>query len=339
MAPSYKGETCIVGTQAPTTFVGAIHDRERQQRRKAPHPPPNNPQNVPNLTAQTNSPGKIDPMPRLAPILLATLLATTAQADEGYTLGLDLQADDADGFAATAFAILQVGEDTSISGALGRSTAGVSQASDPESIYADLGIDHSFGLLGVRLNASYWGDSDVLDSKDLTASVYLSGDRGSVGLEYEDRSLEFQLPPLDFFYRTSFPFDATGWGLNARFDVSDTVTLYASGKDYDYSVAFLQEPSDRIQPLIVISRLSVLSSLSDWRISGGITVEVGDKELGLDVSKWEGAITGSSNDSVTASFLTPLSRRVDLEISLGADRSELFGDATIMGLRFFYYGN
>ncbi len=277
-------------------------------------------------------------MLRLAPILLLTLLAATAHADEGYTLGLDLQADDADGFAATAFAILGVGENTSISGALGKSTTDLSQAANADSIYADLGVDHSFGLIGVRFTAAYWGDPDVLDSKDLQASVYLSGERGSIGLNYEDRSLEFELPPSDFFNRTSFPFDATGWGLNGRLEVSDNVTLYASGMDYDYSVAFLQQSSDRIRPLIVVSRLSVLSSLADWRVSGGIGVDVGEQRLGLDVSRWDGAITGSSNESITASLVTPLSLRVDMEIAIGADRSELFGDATVATLSFFYYG-
>ncbi len=278
-------------------------------------------------------------MLRLAPILLATLLATTAQADEGYTLGLDLQADDADGFAGTVFAVLLISENTSISGGLGKSTTDVSQTFDADSIYADLGIDHSFGLFGVRLTAAYWGDSDILDSKDLRGALYLSGDRGSVALEYEDRSLEFELPPSDFLTRTSFPFDAEGWGLSARLDATDDVSLYASGMDYDYSVAFLQQSSDRIRPLLVVSRLSVLSSLADWRASVGVTVDVGENQLGLDVSKWKGAVTGSSNESITASFLTPISHRVDLEFSLGADRSELFGDATVMGLRFYYYGN
>ena len=278
-------------------------------------------------------------MQRLAPILLATLLATTAQAEEGYTLGLDLQADDADGLAATAFAVLLVGEDTSISGGLGKSTTDVSQAFDADSIYADLGVDHSFGLFGVRLTAAYWGDSDILDSRDLRGAVYLRGDRGSVALEYEDRSLEFELPPSDFLSRTNFPFDAEGWGLSAGLNVTDDVSVYVSGMDYDYSVPFLQQSSDRIRPLLVVTRLSVLSSLADWRVSGGLSVDVGDKELGLDVSKRKGAVTGSSNESLTARFLTPISTRVDLELSLGADRSELFGDATIAGLRFYYYGD
>ncbi len=277
-------------------------------------------------------------MLRLALILFATLLAAAAQADKGYTLGLDLQADDADGFAATAFAILLVGEKTSISGALGKSSTDLSQAANADSIYADLGIDHRFGLFGVRLAAAYWGDSDVLDSRDLQGSVYLSGEHGSIGLSYEDRSLEFQLPPSDFFARTSFPFDATGWGLNGRLELGDNVTVYASGTDYDYSVRFLQQSSDRIRPLIVVSRLSVLSSLADWRVSGGIGVDVGEKRLGLDISRWKGAITGSSNESITASFLTPLSMRFDMEVAIGADRSELFGNATVASLSFYYYG-
>lgn len=276
---------------------------------------------------------------RLLLTLAMAMFAATAIADGGYLLGGDLQVDDADGIGVTGFGQLSVGEDTSISGALGRSTVDVaSDLPDSDSVYADLGIDHRFGLFGMRFTAAYWGDSDLLDSTDLRGSVYLRGEHGSIGFDYEDRDLEFQLPPLDFLNRTSFPFTAAGRGLSARLNVSDTVTVYASGMEYDYSVPLQVQESDRIRRLILISRLSVLSSLVDWRVSGGIDIEVGEKVLGLDLSRWEGAVTGSSNDSVTLRFLTPVSKRVDMELSLGIDESEIFGDASIAGIRFYYYG-
>ena len=133
-------------------------------------------------------------------------------------------------------------------------------------------------------------------------------------------------------------FTATGRGLNARLNISDSVSAYVSAMEYDYSVAFQTQESDRIRRLVQISRLSVLSSLVESRVSGGIDIDIGDKVLGLDVSRWEGAVTGSSNDSFTLRFLMPISSRVDMELSLGVDQSELFGDASIGGIRFYYYG-
>ncbi len=276
-------------------------------------------------------------------ILLTSLLTTVAVADDAYLLGVSLQADDEDGFGVTAFGSIDFAEKTTLSAALGRSTVDLTSdertgTDGSDSLYADLGLDHRFGMLGVGVGASYWGDSDLLDSRDLRGSVYLSGEMGSIGLTVEERDFEFQLPPFDFLQRTSFPFDASGVGINARLKISDAVDVYASHKSYDYSVDFSPLESDRIRPIIVISRLSVLSSLADTQTSFGVGINVGEQEIGLNVTTWDGAITGSRNDSYSVSFLTPISLRVDMEIELGTDRSDVYGDVTVASLRFYYYG-
>lgn len=277
-------------------------------------------------------------------VFLFALLPMTAVADGGYLLGLSLQADDADGLGGTLFGDVDLTTKTSLSGALGLSTVDLTGGDrtggdGSDSVYADIGIDHRFGLFGVGLGASYWGDSDLLDSRDLRGQVYVTGELGSIGVEFDQRDFEIQLPPFDFLERTAFPFDATGVGINARLSPSDKVDLYVSHRQYDYSVDFSPLESDRIRPILVVSRLSVLSSLADSRTSAGIGIGIGEKRLGLDFSTWDGAVTGSRNDSYSLSFLMPIGMRVDLEIEVGTDRSELFGDVNVASLRLFYYGS
>ena len=55
--------------------------------------------------------------------------------------------------------------DTWLSAGLAKSTVDLGRGLDLESVFADIELDHYFDPVGVRIGASYWGDSDILDSQ------------------------------------------------------------------------------------------------------------------------------------------------------------------------------
>ena len=58
-----------------------------------------------------------------------------------------------------------------------------------DTILTDVGIDYWVEPVGVRVGGPYWGNSDILDSKDLRASVYARGKVGSISLDYQNAIL------------------------------------------------------------------------------------------------------------------------------------------------------
>jgi len=60
--------------------------------------------------------------------------------------------------------------------------------------------------------------------------------------------------------------------------------------------------------------------------------------LQLDVAKWRGAFDASDSRSATISFLTPMTDRTDIEISLGYDDSDLYGDVVVLSVFLYFYG-
>ena len=67
-------------------------------------------------------------------------------------------------------------------------------------------------------------------------------------------------------------------------------------------------------------------------------VNFGLQRWQLDLAKWRGAIDGGDNRSVTIAFLTPMTDRTDIEISLGYDDSDLYGEVTVLNLFLYFYG-
>ena len=107
---------------------------------------------------------------------------------------------------------------------------------------------------------------------------------------------------------------------------------------YDYDVPLRLDASDRLVSILSISRLSLLSSLIDWRVSAGIAKDIGTTQLSFDVARWRGSIDGSDNRSATIGVTTPLSERTDIEVRLGFDSSDLYGDVTVLTVLFYFYG-
>ena len=270
---------------------------------------------------------------------LVVLAGATAAADErGYFLGAGIDVDSADGIAGSALASVELGEKTWLSASVARTNVELPRSLEAKTWYADLGIDHQFDPVGIRLGIAYWGDNDFFDSLDIRGSIYVRGERGSLSLDLESRDFELDIPPIFDRPARDVGFGAAGLGLSMRYGITENVDLIASGMSYDYDVPVRAEDSDRLLSLLSISRLSLLSSLIDWRASAGIGIDIGASRLTFDVAGWQGAVDGSDNASATIGFLTPLSLRTDIEVRLGIDDSDLYGDVTVLSVYLYFYG-
>lgn len=265
--------------------------------------------------------------------------AAPALAEAGdFLLGGGVEADSEDGFAAALIGDVAIGESTWLSGSVSHSDFELPSGETIDNLYADVGIEHFFDPVGVRLGAAYWGDDDLLASSDLRAAVFARGGKGYLALNGEYREFDFFVDGGRFFASRNVGFDATGFGLSGSLDVSPGVRLRAAGTAYDYSVDFRFGDTARIRNQLLLSRLSVLSSLVDWRASAGLAIDAGSSSWQFDVSRWIGAIDDSDNVGATLSFLTPMTDRTDIEIALGYDDSDLYGDIAFLSLYVFYYG-
>lgn len=269
----------------------------------------------------------------------ALLTAAPACPEAGdFLLGGGLETDSEDGFAAALVGDVAVGDSTWLSGSISHSDFELPGGDTIDNLYADVGIEHFFDPVGVRAGVAYWGDEDLLESSDLRAAVFARGESGHLSLNAEHREFDFFVDGGRFFAPRSVGFDATGFGLSGSVDLSPGVSLRAAGMTYDYSVDFRFGDTDRLRNQLLLSRLSVLSSLVDWRASVGLVVDAGPSSWQFDVSRWAGAIDDSDNVGATVSFLTPMTDRTDIEIALGYDDSDLYGDIAFLSVYVFYYG-
>ena len=270
------------------------------------------------------------------PLLL--LAANALAAGDGYIVGAGFQGDTADGLAGTVLGSYGFTEKTWISAGLAKSTVDTERPQDLESSYADIEIDHWFKPVGVRLGVAYWGDPDTFESADWRASLYWRGEKASISGNYEFRDFSLYVPDTDLRPGRTVRFDADGLGLVARFEVSENVDLSLSGMMYDYSIDFRPPATRDSVRSIPISRFGLINSIIDHRarISLGIGHDL--QRWQFDLSTWEGAIDGSRTTSATVSFLTPMNHRSDIEIGLGFDDSELYGDVTFLSVFFYFYG-
>ena len=267
------------------------------------------------------------------------LLAGNAlAAGDGYILGAGIQGDSTEGLAGTVVGSYGISEQTWVSAGIAKSTVDADRPPDPKSWYADVEIDHWFKPVGVRLGAAYWGDPDLLESSDWRASLYWRGDKASISGNYEYRDFSLHLPDTDLVRGRTVSFDASGFGVVARLDLSETVDLSLSGMKYDYSVDFRPSENRDAVSSIPISRLGLINSMIDHRARLSLGIDHDLQRWQIDLAAWEGAIDGLQTTSASVSFLTPLSKKSDIEISLGFDDSELYGDVSFLSVFLYFYG-
>ena len=271
--------------------------------------------------------------------LLLLFLATALPAEEGdYVIAGGIQSDTDNAFAASLLAEREIVERTWLSLILARNRVDIERTSSLNTSFAELGFDRYFEPFGLRVGAAYWGDNDILDSIDGRLSLYWRSDGSRAALDVEYRDFEFDLPAGRFLPGREFRFDATGVGASAGFDLGADADLSLSGIVYDYSVDLRLDGNRGLLRLLNVSRLSLINSLVDYRASVGIGIDRGLSRWQLDLSAWRGAVDRSDTRSATLSFTTPLSPRSDIEVGLGYDDSELYGDAVFLSAFLYFYG-
>jgi hypothetical protein len=271
-------------------------------------------------------------------LLLLLLIGNAAVAAEGFMLGAGAEGDSDGGLSYAALGGVGFTENTWLSAALAQSEVDLINGRQLETDYADIELDHFFDPVGVRLGAAYWGDSNVLTSQDWRASGYFRNDVVTLSIDYEYRDFEFIIPSTDFTTSRQLYFDADGFGVQARFETSETTNLRLRGIKYDYSVPFRPVENVDAARLLSVTRLSLINSLVDHRASLTLGIEAGDSVWEIDLMTWEGAISGSRTKSLTVRYLFPPSRRTDIELGLGYDDSELYGDVTFFSFYLFFFG-
>ena len=268
--------------------------------------------------------------------LCSLLLSPAVALANGFVLGAGVEGDSAEGRALAAFGDFGVGERTWLSlSAITAETTGIIE--DNETRLFEAGLDHFFDPVGIRVAAGYWGNPDILNSRDVGAAIYLRGAPGSFALEYERRDFEFNLQSELLRGRT-VEFSADGWGASGRLPIGDRVSLYAAGMAYEYSRNLrIQQGIDALA-FISRSRLSMINNLIDHRINAGAEFRFGLQSFDVSIGRWQAAIDGTDVDSVSVGFLTPISDRIDAEFRFSLDKSEVFGDTQALSVYLYYFG-
>ena len=255
----------------------------------------------------------------------------------GYVLGVGAAADTEDGRAISAFGDFGIGENTWLSGTFGSTeTNGI--AGGFSTTFADVGIDHYFNPVGIRISGAHWGDPDILDSDDVRAALYYRDDIASFSADYERRNFDFVFRSLLLDERRKAEFHADGWGLTSRIQFSDRITVRLSGMHYGYSRDIRIQPEIDVLRFLSASRLSLINSLIDYRITAGAEFRFGLRSIDVSAGSWKTAVDQSKVDSYTIGFLTPMSDRTDIEFRLSFDDSESFGNTTALTVYLYYFG-
>jgi hypothetical protein len=266
------------------------------------------------------------------------MLTSCALASEGFLVGAGVEGDSSGGLAVAALGELGVTEKTWISATLAHNTVDAADGRDVDSLFGDVGLDHWFDPIGVRLGVSRWGDNDSLDSDDWRASLYWRADRFSIAADYQYRDFSFDLPATDFFPRRTFSFDAKGVGATLRLDIGDALDLSLSGMDYDYGANLRLDPNRAITDLLSFSRLSLITTLVNYRVNATLGVDAGKRRWHFNVGAWEGEADRSRTRSATVSLLNPLGEKADIEFALGFDDSEVYGNVSFFSVFVYFYG-
>ena len=255
----------------------------------------------------------------------------------GYVLGLGAAADSEDGLALSAFGDFIIRENTWLSTTIGSSET-ESLAGEFSTRFADVGIDHYFDPVGLRIGVAYWGDSSILDSDDVRASVYYRDETVSFSVDYERRN-------FDFIFGANLPrgtreaeFHADGWGMTNRIEIGDRLVFRLSGMHYEYSRDIRIQPDINLLRFLSASRLSLINSLIDYRIKTSMEYRFGLRSVDLSVGSWKTAVDQGRVNSYTVGFLTPMTDRTDIELRLSFDDSENFGNTTALTVYLYYFG-
>lgn len=268
---------------------------------------------------------------------VACLALCAAAHAEGYILGFGAARDTEDATAWTAFGDFGIGEKTWLSAMIGSTETEALVGGFETSTY-DVGVDHYFEPVGVRLGASYWGDSGLLDSADIRVSFYYRDDVATLSANYERRDFDFVFGSVLLGDRRKVEFQANGWGMTSTVRFGDRISLNLSGMHYEYSRRIHIDPDINIFRFLSASRLSLMNSLLDYRVNADVEVAFGLRSVDVSAGSWKTAVDQSKVDSWSIGFLTPVSDRIDAEFRLSFDDSQNFGSTTALTVYLYYFG-
>jgi hypothetical protein len=271
--------------------------------------------------------------------LLLLFASASAPAADGFMMGGGAESDSDGGLSAALIGGVGLSPATWLSAGLAKSSVDLVSGRKLETLYADVELDHFFDPIGIRVGAAYWGDSDVLESNDWRTSAYYRNDTATLSLEYEFRDFDFVIPSTDFRASRRVVFDANGFGASARFETSENTSLRLRGIKYDYSIPFRPVENVDAARLLSVTRLSLINTLVDHRASVSLSIDHGLKNWDIELSTWESILDESRTRSLTVRYLMPMTDRTDIELGVGYDDSELYGDVTFFSLFLFFYGD
>lgn len=256
---------------------------------------------------------------------------------DGYVLGLGAATDSEDALALSAFGDFGIRENTWLSTTIG-ATETESLAGGFSTRFADVGIDHYFDPVGLRIGVAYWGDSSILDSDDVRASLYYRDEIISFSVDYERRNFDFVFGANLLRDARKVEFDADGWGMTNRLQFGDRLVFRLNGMFYEYSRDIRIQPDIDALRFLSASRLSLINSLLDYRLNAGVEYRFGLRSVNFSVGRWKTAVDQGKVDSFGVGFLTPMSNRTDIEFRLSFDDSENFGNTTALTVYLYYFG-
>ncbi len=275
---------------------------------------------------------------RTIAILLVLLQCGYAVAGDGHVIGFGVEGDTTDSLVFSAFGDFGITEKTWVS-----VTAAKAQAEgltgELDTVYGEIGLDHYFGPVGVRLGTAYWGDDEILDSFDIRGSFYVRTEAVSVSMDYEKRDFDFIFTLGLLSERRQVGFEADGFGLSFRAKTGERTGLFIRGMAYDYSVDLTQLQNISDLRFLAASRLSLANSLLEHRVDAGIDFKFGLKQLSLEVGSRQTAVDGGRVDSISVGFLFPASDASDIELRVGYDDADSFGGTTVISFFWFFYGS
>ena len=273
-------------------------------------------------------------------VALAIVVFTSAVAEPviagGAVFGVGAEGDSSDGRAYSLFADVSITDNTWLSAAIARNETN-NDLFEFKTKFLDVSLDHFFDPIGIRFGGSYWGDDGFLESKDGHAAIYLRGEQGSISVNFERRYFDLTLGGDVLLERRTIDFSANGIGLTGRLKTSKRTSLFLGGMSYDYSRPIAIQPDTDILRFLAISRISLMNSLIDNRVSGGIEVEFGESRVDLRYATWKTAVFQGRVESLGIGLLMPFGDSADVEFRLASDESDEFGRATVFSVFFYLY--
>ena len=152
--------------------------------------------------------------------MIAVLATAAPLAANPLVVGMGFEGDDADSRAYSMFVDIGLTDDTWLSGSVARTDTD-REIFDISTKFADIAIDHHFKPFGVRMQAGYWGDKNLLESNDFGASLYVRGEKGSLSIDYHRREFDLTIGDRLLADPISVDFDADGFGLAASMRLNE----------------------------------------------------------------------------------------------------------------------